>query len=377
MTVIACPIVQVGKTAKHPNADSLSLTHVAGNCCIFRTGEFEEGQRAVFIPEEALVPDVPQFVFLWYNRIKENKPVREKDRVVKAKKLRGIFSCGLLQPVPADHENDPTGTDLVGHFGITKYEAPEQVGSGGDNASTPGWLPKFTDIENAKGFLFNQSQVDKLPEAQVFSGFNPNTMRSDMFKPGEPVVITEKIHGANARYAYHDGQFIIGSHTNVKANDSTNWWTHVAKKLDMEARCKKCPGYILFGEVYGQVQKGYEYGLKAPTFVLFHPGEEVRGLGLLRRDVPGAGDSPRPDSVQGTVGVPGTCCPVLGRTDRSREGSPQSGRMRRPHQPGALGRVPRSHVPEARRGNLFAEEVRQCVDFSHSEARTSVLGGVE
>lgn len=268
MTIIACPIITVGKTAKHPNADSLSLTHVAGNCCIFRTGEFEEGQRAVFIPEEALVPEVPQFTFLWGNRIKENKPVREKDRVVKAKKLRGIFSCGLLQPVPADRVKDPLGTDLAGHYGVTKYEAPEQVGSGGDNAPTPGWLPKFTDIENAKGFLFNQGDPDINPRDQ----FLLEKTRTECLKVGEAVVITEKIHGANARYAYHDGQFIVGSHANVKKQDiecKPNWWTFVAKKLDMEAKCKSCPGRILFGEVYGQVQKGYEYGLKAPTFVLF------------------------------------------------------------------------------------------------------------
>jgi RNA ligase (TIGR02306 family) len=269
MTVIACPIVTVGKTGKHPNADSLSITHVAGNCIIFRTGEFEEGKRAVFIPEEALVPEAVQWAFLWGNRIKENKPVREKDRVVRAKKLRGVFSCGLLVPVPAGHENDLPGTDLVGHFGITKYEPPEQVGSGGDNAPTPGWLPKFTDIENARGFLFGNGQVEKLsPDA--LQGFNPSEMaRSDLLRPGEAVVITEKIHGANARYAYHDGQFIVGSHANVKANDSTNWWTFAAKDLGMEERCKKCPGYILFGEVYGQVQKGYQYGLKKPTLVLF------------------------------------------------------------------------------------------------------------
>lgn len=287
MTVIVCPIVQIDKIGKHPNATNLSITHVAGNCCIFRTGEFEEGGRAVFVPEESLVPEVPQWAFLWQKRINEGKAIREIDRVIQAKKLRGVFSCGLLAKVPSgpvlvpsgDSDVDlnwvekedpyPVGYDMAPLFGVTKYEAPEQVGSGGDNAPTPWWLPKFTDIENAKGFLFGNGQVEKLsPDA--LQGFNPAEMaRSDLLKPGEAVVITEKVHGANARYAYHDGQFIIGSHTNVKAKDSTNWWTCVAKKLDMEAMCKQCPGRILFGEVYGQVQKGYEYGLKAPSFVLF------------------------------------------------------------------------------------------------------------
>ena len=208
MSTFSCPIVQVGKIGKHPNATNLSITHVAGNACIVRNGEFEEGKRAVFIPEESLVPETEQWAFLWYNRTKDNKPVRETDRAVKAKKLRGIFSCGILQPVPEDHKDSPLGTDLAGYYGITKYEVPEQVGSGGDNAPTPGWLPKFTDIENARGFLFNRSQADKLPEAQVFSGFTPNTLRSDCFKVGESVVITEKIHGClpfNGKVVMADG----------------------------------------------------------------------------------------------------------------------------------------------------------------------------
>lgn len=277
MSTFVCPVVKVGKTAKHPNADSLSLTHVGDYCCIFRTEEYKEGDFAVYVPEEALVPERPEWAFLWAHRTKDNKPVREKDRVVKAKKLRGIFSCGLLVKVPSMVITDPlkpfspaeVGTDFAPILGITKYEAPEQVGGGGDNAPIPGWLPKFTEIENARGLLFNQSQVAALPEAQVFPGFNPNTIRADLLKPGEAVVITEKIHGANARYVYHDGQFYVGSHANVKSHDGTNWWTYVSMKLDMETRCKKCPGYVLFGEVYGQVQKGYEYGLKSPTLVLF------------------------------------------------------------------------------------------------------------
>jgi RNA ligase (TIGR02306 family) len=264
VSTFICPVVKIGKIGKHPQADTLSLSQVGGYTCIFRTGGFKEGDLAIYISEESLVPETQQWAFLWTARTNDNQPVRERDRVVKAKKLRGIFSCGLIIPLPPG-DPPPVGTDMAPLLGITKYEAPEEVRMGGDNAPTPGWLPRFTEIENARGLLFNQGDPGIADRDQ----FLLDKIRADLFNVGEEVLISEKIHGCNTRYAVHAGQYVIGSHNNVKANDSSNVWTSVGKRLDMEGRCRKMPGFILFGEVYGQVQKGYSYGLKSPSFILF------------------------------------------------------------------------------------------------------------
>jgi RNA ligase (TIGR02306 family) len=86
---------------------------------------------------------------------------------------------------------------------------------------------------------------------------------------GKNVVITEKIHGANARYCWRDDKFWVGSHKNAKKLDGANIWTAAAKRHNLEEVCKAHPGLLLFGEVFGQVQKGYEYDRKGPSFVLF------------------------------------------------------------------------------------------------------------
>ena len=50
-------VVQVGPVTKHPNADSLSCSEVDGYPVIFRTGDYVEGDRAVYVPVDAIVPD--------------------------------------------------------------------------------------------------------------------------------------------------------------------------------------------------------------------------------------------------------------------------------------------------------------------------------
>lgn len=246
MTQIRCPIVEIKGWRKHPEADTLAVTGVCNECVIFKIGEFDKGSRAVFIPEEAVLPNIPLFEFVWKQRLLEGKPIREIDRVVKARRLRGIFSCGLIIPVPSEFAHLDPATDIASQLGITKYEQPEAVCMGGDNAQQQGWLVKFTDIENVRRY-------------------------DTVLIPGEEVIITEKIHGSNARYCFHSGResFFIGSHTNVKRDDHKNVWSVVANKIGMEGKCQLYPDLIFFGETYGTVQKGYDYGLKEAAFVLF------------------------------------------------------------------------------------------------------------
>lgn len=248
MSEFRCPIVEIKGFGKHPNADNLSITSIDGGAVIFKTGDFQVGDRAVYIPEEALLPNSADFEFVWANRIKEGKKVEDRHRVVWARRLRNIFSLGLFIKPTEVMKDLPLGTDVATILGITKWEQPEPANTGGDNRPQQGWLIKFTEIENIRRY-------------------------HQHFIVGETVIATEKVHGSNARYAWHDGQqgmeFYIGSHTNVKCDDDHNVWSKVSRRLDLPTKLKKFPEMIFFGEVYGTVQKGYDYGLKNADFILF------------------------------------------------------------------------------------------------------------
>src|SRR5260370_38515119 len=88
--VVEC--VKLGPLVKHPNADTLSIVQVDGYPCIVKNDTFKEGDLAVYIPVDSLVPthreELPDFHFL-------AKPDRTHHRV-RAIKLRGVFSMGLL-----------------------------------------------------------------------------------------------------------------------------------------------------------------------------------------------------------------------------------------------------------------------------------------
>lgn len=124
-----------------------------------------------------------------------------------------------------------------------------------DALPAPAGFPKYTDIEN----------LLRWPGILI---------------PGEPVVIMEKIHGANWRAGWNiivEGdnviteEFYVGSHSQFRKKSENVWWKvaldeTVADKLSLTGNLN----IILFGEVYGPVQKGFDYGSPdKPRLVIF------------------------------------------------------------------------------------------------------------
>jgi len=224
-------VARVTNVQKHPNADTLSVAEVNGYPVIFRTGDYAEGDLAVHVPIDAIVPDVPAWAFL------------DGHRRIRAKRLRGVFSMGLLSKALPEWT---FGLDVQAELGIEKWEPVSPAMIGGDDAPDAGVLPVYTDIEGYrrhKGVL-----VD-----------------------GEEVVITEKIHGANARFCSHDGTLIVGSHKRIKkvyGTDHPSMWAKVALDLDLDEKLAEVPDVAIYGEIYGQVQD-LKYGKMGTDLVLF------------------------------------------------------------------------------------------------------------
>jgi RNA ligase (TIGR02306 family) len=214
-------VVRIGKVEKHPSADNLSVTHVADYPCIVRTGEIAEGDLAVYVPIDSVVPKGdPRWAFL-------GEHLR-----IRARRLRGVFSMGLL--VPAD-PGMVEGDDVAERLGITKYEPPEPFQMGGDNEKDFGYMPVYTDIEGLRA-------------------------HPDLLQPSEEVALHEKVHGSNGRALFHKDRLWVGSHTGVKRMDPTNLWWKAALAYDLEAKMRAVPGIVIYWEVYGWVQN-LRYGI--------------------------------------------------------------------------------------------------------------------
>lgn len=241
MSEFKVEVVKVGPLEKHPNADTLSITKVFDYPVIVKTGDIQEGDLAFYIPVDAVVPtDRPDFAFLAGDN--EKKTVR-----IKAKKLRGVFSMGLLIKANADAAY---GGDWAPVLGITKYEEPEKFVHG-EAEKDPGIMPKYTDIENYRKY-------------------------GRLLEPGEDVIITEKIHGANGRWLWDGERHWAGSHHMIKKQGQGMWWDVAAPFLE---KLKGAPGVVFYGEVYGQVQD-LRYGIdkKENNTVRFFDAFDI-GLG--------------------------------------------------------------------------------------------------
>jgi len=171
------------KIESHPNAHSLELARIGDYLSVVRKGQYQTGDLAVYIPEQAIVPSA----ILEEMGLAGKLAGSQKDRV-KAMKLRGILSQGIIYP----NKGWALGQDVTAELGITKFEPPVPTALAGDVGSG---APRFKfDIENIKKF-------------------------PDIFRPGEIVVMTEKIHGSCLILAHMppnmrkpdmiDGRFVV------------------------------------------------------------------------------------------------------------------------------------------------------------------------
>ncbi len=183
-------VVRVGPAEKHPGADRLEMTRVNDYPVLFLSGQFREGDLAVYVPVDAVVPlDDPRWTFL------------DGHCRIKARRLRGVFSCGLLTELPARPPNPSlecpsdrpwqVGDNAAEALGIVRYEPPDPASTGGENEKNPGFLPVYPDIDGLRRY-------------------------PQLLEVGEPVVLLEKIHGCNARYCFKEGRLWCGSHHQIK-----------------------------------------------------------------------------------------------------------------------------------------------------------------
>lgn len=259
-------IVRIGPTQKHPNADTLTLTEIEGYPVLFKTGSFNEGDLAVYVPVDALVPtDRPEFAFL--------KKGDKTQHRIKAMKLRGIFSMGLLVPVPLTKKAPEVGDNVQGPLGIEKYIPPEERA-----LETAGARSAAAAHARKAGGL-------KLP---VY-GLDAFRKYKDVLQDGEEVVISEKVHGCNARFCFSKGRLWVGSHRTMRGatehrfvewlqrmklklwdffgkghradlvRDAGDVWWEAARAYDLKERLAKKPGFVLYGEIYGEKVQDLKY----------------------------------------------------------------------------------------------------------------------
>lgn len=270
---------------KHPDADRLSIAIVKGWECVVATEQFDGIKLGAYIPLDALLPRTDRFLSFFKDSMKERFRV-------KAVKLRGVISMGILIPAEPHWE---LGQDVKDELGITKYEEPEDVKFAGDNAKkkhdvkpwTIAWVKKFLRkwFGSWDSFKYNFKELlkGKMIVSTYFSRYTDiENIKNHMgtFKPGDEVIATEKVHGTNARFGWIDGDYMVGSHNQQKHPEGEhNVYSLISKKLGLKKLLKGKGNIIVFGEIYGPgIQKNFTYGATETKLIVFDIVREGRYL---------------------------------------------------------------------------------------------------
>ncbi|MGW2423073.1 RNA ligase (ATP) [Streptomyces sp. NPDC001709] len=232
---------------EHPNADALELAQVGLYRAVVAKGAYRTGETAVYIPEQSVLPSGLIEELGLTGRLAGGEANR-----VKAVRLRGELSQGIVCRPKALADVDlalaaAEGTDFAERLGITKWVPPIPPTMNGEVESAPDLLP-WVDIEN----------IQRYP---------------DIFTPGEPVVLTEKLHGSACLLTYvaDEGRVYVSSKgfgaksLALKEDPRNLYWRAVRGHGVAEAAARLCERLGatrvgIFGEVYGAGVQDLSYG---------------------------------------------------------------------------------------------------------------------
>lgn len=277
---------------KHPNADTLSVIPIYSFNYVGKTECWQNVKVGIWIPPDSLVPvDRPEFAeFAKEAKYDENSLPSKTGRYarIKAKNLRGIQSYGWLLPA---HEGAIPGEDYAEKLGVKHYEA-ELIEAAN---------------KNSKG-IFIGGEVAKAPEGLNFPYYDVDSFlryHKEVFQDGETLRVYLKIHGANALFVYHNGEFHCRSRNEwkkefasppkitlqelidkVKDEEKAKsiyemkvinfkpshnlWWKILRSHPELQEWLTNHPGYGIFAEAAGNVG-GFNYNTQPgkPTYFIF------------------------------------------------------------------------------------------------------------
>ncbi|MEU0600531.1 RNA ligase (ATP) [Streptomyces sp. NPDC006393] len=231
----------------HPNADALELAQVGLYRAVVAKGVYRTGERAVYIPEQSVLPAALIEELGLTGRLAGGN----QDRV-RAVRLRGELSQGIVCRPKALAGVDLAraaveGTDFAELLGITKWVPPVPPTMSGEVEPAPDLLP-WVDIEN----------IQRYP---------------DVFTAGELVVLTEKLHGTACLLTFFadDGRVQVsskgfGARSLALKEDPRNlYWRAVRAHGVPEAAARLAERLGarrvgIFGEVYGAGVQDLTYG---------------------------------------------------------------------------------------------------------------------
>lgn len=271
MSTFEVLVEKIDDITNHPDADRLSIVKIRGYNCISAklpdgSHSYNVGDLCVYVPEASIVPNYILKNGFWDDDKNKGILAGSNGNRVKAIKLRGIVSQGILLRVTNNTISNETtslvvkhGDNVAEHLGIVKYEPAIPTFLAGQVASKSEFMFNY-DFENIK----------KYP---------------DTFNVDDVISITEKLHGTHIRIIITNNEIMTtskgqGSKGLVLKNNEENANNVYVKILNQYMDTFKQIQYdyfqtygefklYIFGEVIGGSIQDLSYGFKEPVLKVF------------------------------------------------------------------------------------------------------------
>ena len=230
---------------KHPNADSLVIQKVYGYTVVLRAEDWKDVELGAYlVPDSIVDTQRPEFSWLappvlgetldpstgkpvilvpgnpnFHNAI-DNEPSNTRFHKVTAMRLRGVVSYGLMVKAP---EGSKPGDDVSDLLGVTRYQPNIVEGA----------------IEGPQGF-FAEYDLEAYERYAM-----------EIFKPGEEVLVFEKLDGVNSRYHFDKEMYVGSKSIWLEKNEESAWFKNLVKNPSIEKLCRENPTFTEYGEIIG------------------------------------------------------------------------------------------------------------------------------
>ncbi len=237
MSTFKVSVENIKEVKEHKNAEKLSLALLdkIDWQFVIRKEEFKAGDSIVFFPIDSVLP----VNLADYLNIRNFLAGANKDRI-KAARLRGEMSFGFITSPDTIKKyliengklvEETLPVDLTELLEVTKYEEPIPIQYAGMIRARDERFIRYTDIENIRNF--------------------PN-----LIAEGEEVILTEKLHGTNARFLCVTDEkgvndFFCGSHNISLQESNANVYWRAAQENELLLMLARNPFYEVFGEIIG------------------------------------------------------------------------------------------------------------------------------
>ena len=265
-------IVKINELRKHNNADRLQVANIF-DCNVIVDMNTKVGDIGIFFPVDGQLSKA----YCEQNNLCRKKDENGKNiggyldedkRCVRAMGLRGERSEGLFMPL----------TSLEKFCDISTLNVGDQITTINGNEICCKYIPKSVNRHTPNNSKCRRFKADKqkLEKRYPFFAEHIDTPQlkynPDMFKPGELIIMTEKLHGSSERVAnafvYKDNllskifkrpkyEYVGGTRRRIRSKGDSGYYGDEAFRDKWEDffKGKLQKGETIYGEIVGFTEK--------------------------------------------------------------------------------------------------------------------------